>query len=89
MYKINFNCSFNVVQISSPLPSNDLRASFLSCYVRAAKDLLVEVLKELWSPPSIAALVGFTIGAIYKMKSLVTEEGSPLRVVQDSAKLLG
>ena len=56
MYKINFNCSFNVVQISPPLPSNDLRASFLSCYVRAAKDLLVEVLKELWSPPSIAAV---------------------------------
>ncbi|KAG2543796.1 hypothetical protein PVAP13_9NG768500 [Panicum virgatum] len=75
--------------ISSPLPSNDFRDIFLSCYVRATKDLLVEVLKELWSPPSIAALVGFTIGAIDKMKSLVTEESSPLRVVQDTTKLLG
>ncbi|TVU48527.1 hypothetical protein EJB05_08165, partial [Eragrostis curvula] len=54
-----------------------------------AKDLLVEILKELWSPPSVAALVGFTVGAVDKMKSLVTEEGSPLRVIQDSTKLLG
>ncbi|RLN38944.1 hypothetical protein C2845_PM01G01780 [Panicum miliaceum] len=75
--------------IISPLPSDDARASFLSRYLRAAKDLLVEALKELWSPPSIAALVGFTVGAIDKMKSLVTEEGYPLRVIQDSTKLLG
>ncbi|CAL4920558.1 unnamed protein product [Urochloa decumbens] len=65
--------------ISSPLPPNDVRE----------KDLWVEILKELWSPPSIAALVGFTVGAIDKMKSLVTGEGSPLRVIHDSTKLLG
>ncbi|PUZ43028.1 hypothetical protein GQ55_9G629300 [Panicum hallii var. hallii] len=75
--------------IISPWPPNDARASFLSRYLRAAKDLLVEVLIELWSPPSIAALVGFTVGTIDKMKSLVTEEGYPLRVIQDSTKLLG
>ncbi|CAN6290808.1 unnamed protein product [Urochloa humidicola] len=75
--------------ITSPLTSNDVRASFLSEYLRRGKDLLVEILKELWSPPSIAALVGFTVGAIDKMKSLVTEEGSPLRVIHDSTKLLG
>ncbi|CAN6285834.1 unnamed protein product [Urochloa humidicola] len=72
--------------ISSPLPPNDVRASFLR---RDEKDSMVEILKELWSPPSIAALVGFTVGAIDKMKSLVTGEGSPLRVIQDSTKLLG
>ncbi|CAL4912376.1 unnamed protein product [Urochloa decumbens] len=65
--------------ISSPLPPNDVRE----------KDLWVEILKELWSPPSIAALVGFTVGALDKMKSLVTGEGSPLRVIHDSTKLLG
>ncbi|KAJ1298970.1 hypothetical protein BS78_01G495100 [Paspalum vaginatum] len=74
--------------ISSPLPRNDIRASLLSYYLRRAEGLLVEILKELWSPPSVAAVVGFSVGAIEKVKSLVTEEGSPLRVIQDSTKLL-
>jgi len=34
-------------------------------------------------------VVGFSVGAVDKVKSLVTEEGSPLRVIQDSTKLLG
>ncbi|KAF8780141.1 hypothetical protein HU200_001802 [Digitaria exilis] len=75
--------------ISSGLPPNDVRGSFFSHCLTRTKDLLVEILKELWSPPSIAALVGFTVGAIDKMKELVTDEGSPLRVIQDSTKLLG
>ncbi|WVZ55296.1 hypothetical protein U9M48_005972 [Paspalum notatum var. saurae] len=76
--------------ISFPLPTNDIRDSFFfSYYLRRAKGLLVEILKELWSPPSVAAVVGFSVGAIEKVKSVVTEEGSPLRVIQDSTKLLG
>jgi hypothetical protein len=33
-------------------------------YLRRAKDLLVEILEELWSPPSVAAvcdLLGITV----------------------------
>uniref|UniRef100_A0ACD5TTS9 Uncharacterized protein n=1 Tax=Avena sativa TaxID=4498 RepID=A0ACD5TTS9_AVESA len=74
--------------VSSTLPSNGV-AGRLMHYLRRAKDLLAEILKELWSPPSVAALIGFTIGAIHKLKSLVTEEDGPLRVVQDTTKLLG
>ncbi|OEL23705.1 Protein PIN-LIKES 5 [Dichanthelium oligosanthes] len=74
------NCSDNVASnsISSPLPPNDLRARLSYC-LRRAEDMLV-ALKELWSPPSVAALLGFTVGAIHKVKSLVTEEGSPLQI---------
>ncbi|XP_047083458.1 protein PIN-LIKES 5-like [Lolium rigidum] len=74
--------------VSSTLLSNSLSGTLMH-YFRRAKDLLVEILKEMWSPPSVAALVGFTVGAIDKLKSLVTEEDSPLRVVQDTAQLLG
>ncbi|XP_047083455.1 protein PIN-LIKES 5-like [Lolium rigidum] len=74
--------------VSPTLPSNSLSGTLMH-YFRRAKDLLLEILKELWSPPSVAALVGFTVGAIDKLKSLVTEEDSPLRVVQDTAQLLG
>ncbi|KAL6649136.1 hypothetical protein ACP70R_013360 [Stipagrostis hirtigluma subsp. patula] len=73
---------------SSSLPPNSLRAS-LMFYFRRSKDLSIEILRELWSPPSVAALSGFTVGAIDKMKSFVTEEDGPLRVIQDSSKLLG
>ncbi|KAM0848796.1 hypothetical protein ACQ4PT_054153 [Festuca glaucescens] len=74
--------------VSATLPSSSLDGTLMH-YFRRAKDLLVEILKELWSPPSVAALVGFTVGAIDKLKSLVTGEDSPLRVVQDTAQLLG
>ncbi|KAI4995339.1 hypothetical protein ZWY2020_035242 [Hordeum vulgare] len=70
------------------LPSNDVDGSPMRC-LRRAKDLLLEILNELWSPPSVAALIGFTVGAIDKLRPLVTEEDGPLRVVQDTAKLLG
>ncbi|KAM3316127.1 hypothetical protein ACQJBY_034321 [Aegilops geniculata] len=73
--------------VSSSLPSDGVAGSFLH-YLRKAKDLLVEILNELWSPPSVAALIGFTVGAIDKLRPLVTEENGPLRVVQDTAKLL-
>uniref|UniRef100_A0A453J2L1 Uncharacterized protein n=1 Tax=Aegilops tauschii subsp. strangulata TaxID=200361 RepID=A0A453J2L1_AEGTS len=73
--------------VSSSIPSNGVAGSFLH-YLRRAKELLVEILNELWSPPSVAALVGFTVGAIDKLRPLVTEEDGPLRVVQDTAKLL-
>ncbi|KAG0552976.1 hypothetical protein BDA96_01G555200 [Sorghum bicolor] len=75
--------------VTSPLLPNDPRASVLGYYLRRAEELAVEILKELWSPPSVAAVVGFSVGAVDKVKSLVTEEGSPLRVIQDCTKLLG
>ncbi|CAD6209374.1 unnamed protein product [Miscanthus lutarioriparius] len=75
--------------VSSPLLPNDPRASFWGYYLRRAEELVVEILKELGSPPSVAAVLIFSVGAVDKVKSLVTEEGSPLRVIQDSTKLLG
>ncbi|KAK3150362.1 hypothetical protein QOZ80_3AG0232260 [Eleusine coracana subsp. coracana] len=42
--------------------SGDLSTCLIN-YFRRTKDLLVEVLKELWSPPSAAALMGFTDSA--------------------------
>ncbi|XP_066359722.1 protein PIN-LIKES 7-like [Miscanthus floridulus] len=76
-------------QVSSPLLPNDPRASFWGYYLRRAEELVVEILKELRSPPSVAAVCHISVGAVDKVKSLVTEEGSPLRVIQDSTKLLG
>ncbi|KAI4330422.1 hypothetical protein MLD38_028712 [Melastoma candidum] len=50
---------------------------------------LQQVLKELMSPPSLSAGVGFVFGTIPFLKGLLIGEGAPLRVLQDTIALLG
>ncbi|KAI4325742.1 hypothetical protein MLD38_031115 [Melastoma candidum] len=50
---------------------------------------LQQVLKELMSPPSLSAGVGFVFGAIPFLKGLLIGEGAPLRVLQDTIAMLG
>ncbi|KAH9305691.1 hypothetical protein KI387_010095, partial [Taxus chinensis] len=46
-------------------------------------------LKEIMAPPTIAAVVGFIIGAIPQTKRLFVGQTAPLQVIQDSIALLG
>ncbi|XP_039021071.1 protein PIN-LIKES 7-like isoform X2 [Hibiscus syriacus] len=48
-----------------------------------------QVLKELLSPPNLGAILGFIFGATTPLRNLVIGAGAPLRVIQDSTKLLG
>ncbi|KAL0912833.1 hypothetical protein M5K25_016242 [Dendrobium thyrsiflorum] len=48
-----------------------------------------QLIKELMEPPTIAAMIGFVVGAIPWIKSLIIGENAPLRVIQDSLKMLG
>ncbi|XP_047310160.1 protein PIN-LIKES 7-like [Impatiens glandulifera] len=52
-------------------------------------EMLHQILEELMSPPTIAAIIGFTFGAIPWLKELLIGDKAPLRVIQDSVKLLG
>lgn len=45
--------------------------------------------KELLEPPTVAVMVGFVVGAIPWLKSLIIGGSAPLRVIQDSLELLG
>ncbi|XP_073150460.1 protein PIN-LIKES 7-like isoform X2 [Henckelia pumila] len=45
--------------------------------------------EELLSPPVIAAVIGFTFGTITWLRDLIIGDLAPLRVIQDSIKLLG
>ncbi|KAM1570907.1 hypothetical protein FF1_035934 [Malus domestica] len=46
-------------------------------------------LKTIFAPASIGALVGFAIGVIPQIRKLLIGDGAPLRVIQDTAYLLG
>ncbi|XP_009607642.1 protein PIN-LIKES 7 isoform X2 [Nicotiana tabacum] len=46
-------------------------------------------LEELTAPPTLGAIVGFLFGSVTWLKNLVIGDAAPLRVIQDSVKLLG
>ncbi|KAF3563646.1 hypothetical protein DY000_02011846 [Brassica cretica] len=53
------------------------------------KDLLHQILEELFAPPTVGAILGFIFGATNWLRNLIIGENAPLRVIQDSVKLLG
>ncbi|KAJ6353441.1 hypothetical protein OIU76_002459 [Salix suchowensis] len=50
---------------------------------------LHQILEELLAPPTLAAILGFIFGATAFLRNLIIGSDAPLRVVQDSIKLLG
>ncbi|KAI4314666.1 hypothetical protein L6164_027554 [Bauhinia variegata] len=48
-----------------------------------------QLLKELMAPPTIGTFLGFIFGGIAWLKKLIVGENAPLRVIQDTIKLLG
>ncbi|XP_052309382.1 protein PIN-LIKES 5 isoform X2 [Populus trichocarpa] len=50
---------------------------------------LHQILEELLAPPTLAAILGFIFGATTFLRNLIIGSEAPLRVIQDSIKLLG
>ncbi|XP_055805890.1 protein PIN-LIKES 7-like [Solanum dulcamara] len=46
-------------------------------------------LEEITAPPTLGAIVGFLFGSVSWLKNLVIGDAAPLRVIQNSVKLLG
>jgi hypothetical protein len=46
-------------------------------------------LKAIFAPSTIGAIVGFTVGLIPQIRKAMIGESAPLRVIEDSASLLG
>ncbi|KAI3426613.1 uncharacterized protein J3R85_009809 [Psidium guajava] len=53
------------------------------------REPLDHLLEELMSPSTLAAIVGFIVGATTFLKNLVIGENAPLHVIQDTIQLLG
>ncbi|KAK8968951.1 hypothetical protein KSP40_PGU020130 [Platanthera guangdongensis] len=52
-------------------------------------ETLHQLVEELIEPPTVAAMIGFAVGAIPWLKSLIIGGSAPLRVIQDSLQMLG
>ncbi|KAH0691404.1 hypothetical protein KY285_015887 [Solanum tuberosum] len=50
---------------------------------------LNKIVEELLAPPTIAAILGLIFGSITWLKSLIIGSNAPLRVIQETVKLLG
>ncbi|KAK4764024.1 hypothetical protein SAY87_013462 [Trapa incisa] len=68
-----------------PMNHKEKHATFWS----RLKAFLHTILQELLAPPTIAAILGFIFGAVTWLKNLIIGDAAPLRVIQDSIKLLG
>ncbi|CAL9167742.1 unnamed protein product [Musa hybrid cultivar] len=76
-------------QIEIPLlSSGNLQGKRVSIWHKM-KETLHKIVDELLAPPTIGAIAGFVVGAIPWLKSLFVGATAPLRVFQDSIKLLG
>lgn len=51
--------------------------------------VMYQILEEMKAPPTIGTILGFLFGTIPWLKYLMIGEEAPLRVLQDSAELLG
>ncbi|CAL5373600.1 unnamed protein product [Camellia sinensis] len=51
--------------------------------------VLLPLLEQLLTPPTLSVIVGFFFGAVPWLKNLIIGDNAPLRVIQDSIKLLG
>ncbi|XP_009779996.1 protein PIN-LIKES 5 isoform X1 [Nicotiana sylvestris] len=50
---------------------------------------LHKIVEELLAPPTVAAIIGLIFGSVTWLKNLIIGSAAPLRVIQDSIKLLG
>ncbi|OAY83822.1 protein PIN-LIKES 7-like [Ananas comosus] len=77
-------------QLALPLLSSD--SSFMGSkknFWDKLKEGTHQIVEELLAPPTVSAIIGFIVGATPWLKSLFIGDAAPLRVIQDSVKLLG
>lgn len=75
-------------QIEAPLLSCDSEVANKGFWTKL-KEALHQLVEELMAPPTISAIIGFVVGLVPWLKSLLIGDGAPLRVIQDSLELMG
>ncbi|KAI0499615.1 hypothetical protein KFK09_017821 [Dendrobium nobile] len=74
--------------VLEPLLSNGKLSSSVPFW-KKIMETAHQLIKELIEPPTVAAMIGFVVGAIPWTKSLIIGDSAPLGVIQDSLKILG
>ncbi|KAF0905809.1 hypothetical protein E2562_008859 [Oryza meyeriana var. granulata] len=76
---------------------NQMEAPLLTCKSKVAdkglwtnlKETIHHVVEELMAPPTLSVILGFVVGLVPWLKSLLIGDNAPLRVIQDSIQLMG
>ncbi|CAD5180895.1 unnamed protein product [Musa acuminata subsp. malaccensis] len=75
---------------ASEIPQNELKVSFSDKARQLLSNILKIIdLKKLFAPSTVGVIIGFIIGVVPQIRKAVIGETAPLRVIQDSADLLG
>ncbi|XP_047318099.1 protein PIN-LIKES 7-like [Impatiens glandulifera] len=75
-------------RVSSEANSSKLEMEKTSTLI-SVYEFFKQILMELMAPPTFGALIGFVFGSIPWLRDLLVGKDAPLRVIQDSIKLLG
>ncbi|WVZ65401.1 hypothetical protein U9M48_014770 [Paspalum notatum var. saurae] len=76
--------------ISSNIPGTKYKAPFSERAMKCLSSVSATVdLKKLFAPSTIAVVVGFIIGGTPLIRNAIIGDGAPLRVLQESAELIG
>lgn len=76
-------------QIEAPLLSCESDVANNKGFWTNLKEAVHQLVEELMAPPTISAIIGFVVGLVPWLKSLIIGDGAPLRVIQDSLELMG
>lgn len=76
-------------QVVAPLLSSESLGGNNVSFWGKLKGTLHQLVEELMAPPTLGAILGFIVGAITWLKSLIIGDQAPLRVIQDSLEILG
>ncbi|KAF7074235.1 hypothetical protein CFC21_079136 [Triticum aestivum] len=76
-------------QIEAPLLSGKSDIADNKGFCTNLAEALHQLVQELMTPPTISAIIGFVVGLVPWLKSLIIGDGAPLRVIQDSLDLMG
>ncbi|THU57428.1 hypothetical protein C4D60_Mb03t03430 [Musa balbisiana] len=75
---------------ASEIPQNELKVSFSDKARQLLSNILKIIdLKKLFAPSTVGVIIGFIIGVVPQIRKAVIGETAPLRVIQESADLLG
>ncbi|AQK42171.1 Protein PIN-LIKES 7 [Zea mays] len=75
-------------QMEAPLLSCESEVTDKGFWTKL-KDAIHQFIEEMMAPPTISTIIGFLVGLVPWLKSLIVSDGAPFKVIQDSLQLMG
>ncbi|XP_008675756.1 protein PIN-LIKES 7 [Zea mays] len=86
--KDQFPVGMRMLQMEAPFLSCDSEVADKGFWTKL-KDAIHQFIEELMAPPTKSAIIGFVVGLVSWLKSLIVGYRAPFKVIQDSLQLMG